>query len=81
MMHRNLDRRVEALVRLTDPDHIAEITEIFDTAMDERTSSWHLGGDGTWTRRSADDAGHPLVDLQKLLAQQTAQRTRAGKRR
>ena len=30
MMHRNLDRRVEALVRLTDPDHLAEIGALFD---------------------------------------------------
>ena len=35
MMHRNLDRRVEALVRLVDPDHIAEIGALFDEAMSE----------------------------------------------
>ena len=45
MMHRNLDRRVEALVRLTDPDHLAEIDALFDMAMDERTSSWWLDGE------------------------------------
>ncbi len=33
MMHRNLDRRVEALVRLTAPDHINEVLEMFDLAM------------------------------------------------
>ena len=57
MMHRNLDRRVEALVRLVDPDHVAEIGALFDEAMSGHTSSWHLGGDGVWTRHSADDAG------------------------
>ena len=35
MMHRNLDRRIEALVRLTDPDHLIEIGTLFDRAMDE----------------------------------------------
>ena len=25
MMHRNLDRRVEALVRLSDPGHVTDI--------------------------------------------------------
>lgn len=81
MMHRNLDRRVEALVRLTDPDHLAEIDALFDQAMDEHTSSWHLDGDGTWERHSADAEGHALVDLQSRLMHQTVQRPRLGKRR
>ena len=81
MMHRNLDRRVEALVRLTDPDHLTEIDQLFDQAMDEHTSSWHLEGDGTWERHSADEAGRPLTDLQDRLMQQTVQRARPGKRR
>lgn len=81
MMHRNLDRRVEALVRLNDPDHLAEIDTLFDQAMDEHTSSWHLDGDGTWERHSTNEEGAPLVDLQSRLMQQTAQRARPGKRR
>jgi len=81
MMHRNLDRRVEALVRLTDPDHIAEIDGMFDQAMDERTGSWWLDGDGTWTRRATDAAGAPLDDLQNRRMQRIGQRTRTGKRR
>lgn len=82
MMHRNLDRRVEALVRLVDPDHVAEIGSLFDEAMSEHTSSWHLGGDGVWTRHSTDDAGRPLDDLQQSRIQRTAHRsTRSVKRR
>jgi polyphosphate kinase len=75
MMHRNLDRRVEALVRLTDPDHVADVGELFDEAMDEGTSAWRLAGDGTWTRHSTDDAGRPLADLQHLRIERVAQRT------
>ncbi|WP_395245941.1 RNA degradosome polyphosphate kinase [Agromyces sp. MMS24-K17] len=81
MMHRNLDRRVEALVRLVDPDHLDEVAGFFDLALDERTSSWWLDGDGTWTRHSVDEAGHPLDDLQNRLMQRTAHRTRPGNRR
>jgi polyphosphate kinase len=83
MMHRNLDRRVEALVRLTDPDHLTEIDALFDQAMDEHTSSWHLAGDGSWERHSVADDGRPLVDLQDRLMAQRAQRARPrpGKRR
>ena len=55
MMHRNLDRRVEALVRLTDPDHLQEIEGLFERAMDPRTSSWWLDADGNWVRHARDD--------------------------
>lgn len=64
MMHRNLDRRVEALVRVTDPGHMKDLLDFFDLAMDPGTTSWHLGADGVWTRHSEDADGKPLIDLQ-----------------
>ncbi|MBW8764415.1 MAG: RNA degradosome polyphosphate kinase [Microbacterium sp.] len=64
MMHRNLDRRVEALVRVTDPSHLQELLSFFDLAMDPGTSSWHLGAEGVWYRHAEDAEGNPLVDLQ-----------------
>ena len=67
MMHRNLDRRVEALVRLTAPEHIAEISDLFAFAFDPGTSSWRLESDGTWVRRLFDDDGAPLTDYQETL--------------
>jgi polyphosphate kinase len=42
MMHRNLDRRVEALVRVVAPAHVKELVDLFDVAMSDETSSWHL---------------------------------------
>ncbi len=76
IMHRNLDRRVEALVRLDNPAHIAETSELFDLAMDDGTSSWHLEADGTWTRHMRDAAGAPLVDLQDERWRQVSSRRR-----
>jgi polyphosphate kinase len=64
MMHRNLDRRVEALVRVTDPAHLKDLLDFFDLAMDPGTTSWHLGADGVWTRHAEDAEGKPLIDLQ-----------------
>jgi len=81
MMHRNLDRRVEALVRLSDPAHIAELHDLFDRAMDERTSSWWLTSDGSWARHSLDANGQPLDDLQNRLMQLISHRPRTGSRR
>lgn len=70
MMHRNLDRRVEALVRLVQPDHIKELTSLFDLAMAETSASWHLGSDGSWTRRQHAADGSPLVDVQDEIMRQ-----------
>ena len=36
MMHRNLDRRVEALLRIKDPAHVKELGELLDLSMDPR---------------------------------------------
>jgi polyphosphate kinase len=67
MMHRNLDRRVEALVRIVAPDQIKELNALFDLGMDEGSSSWHLGIDGEWTRHHQDAEGKPLVDVQDKI--------------
>ncbi|MDN3496282.1 RNA degradosome polyphosphate kinase [Planococcus sp. APC 4015] len=77
MMHRNLDRRVEALVRIVAPAHLKELSDLFDLAMSESTSSWHLGSDGAWTRHSIDDDGKPLPDLQDRTMQRIHRRRRA----
>jgi polyphosphate kinase len=76
LMHRNLDRRVEALVRVTDPAQQASLRDLIGLAMDEGTASWWLGADGNWTRHHRDVAGNPLRDLQQHLIQSL--RGRAG---
>ena len=66
LMHRNLDRRVEVIVSLTRPRHIAQIEELFRIAFDEHTASWWLDQE-TWTRRARADDGTPLMDMQEYL--------------
>ncbi|WP_349829648.1 phospholipase D-like domain-containing protein, partial [Brevibacterium litoralis] len=80
LMHRNLDRRVEALVRLTDPAHVADVVSLFDLAFDPGTSAFVLGPDGTWNRRVHDEAGNRLRDYQSELVTRHRRRTRAGGR-
>jgi polyphosphate kinase len=67
LMHRNLDRRVEVLVQLKEPDHITELDELFDLALDENTGSWWLQPDDTWQARLTRPDGEPLRDLQERL--------------
>ncbi len=67
LMHRNLDRRVELLVRVTDPAQRAELRGLIDMAMDDTTASWWLDSDGSWTRHHLDASGSPLEDIQEYL--------------
>ena len=73
LMHRNLDRRVESLVGLSNRTHVAEIDDLFNLAFDENTVSWQLTGD-TWTQVSRDSEGNPLTDLQEELIRRTRMR-------
>jgi polyphosphate kinase len=67
LMHRNLDRRVETLIRLVDPSESAGILELFDFAFAPDTATWDLAADGTWTRRLYGEDGHRLRDYQETL--------------
>jgi polyphosphate kinase len=70
MMHRNLDRRVELLVQVTDPGHQRRLRALVDLGMDDGTSSWWLNPDGYWTRHHVDGWGNPLRDVQETLVSQ-----------
>jgi polyphosphate kinase len=50
LMHRNLDRRVETLVRVRDGGHCADLLGRFDLAMGMDTQCWLLDCEGRWTR-------------------------------
>ena len=67
LMHRNLDRRVETIVRVTDQGHARELRRLLDLGMDDSTASWWLDADGIWTRHNRGRGGEPLRDLQFLL--------------
>ncbi len=67
MMHRNLDRRVEALVELPGTAQVEEVGRLLDLAWDDTTSSWWLNADGAWVRHHLDADGNPLRDLQDAL--------------
>ena len=67
LMHRNLDRRVEALVRLKRREHADGLDRLFDLAFDDDTASWHLQPDGTWIRHRDKRDGTPAEDLQETL--------------
>jgi polyphosphate kinase len=79
LMHRNLDRRVEVLVSITNPAHIGEIEELFKIAFDEGTAAWQLQPDGTWIPHTTDASGEPLLDMQEYLINATGRRRATAK--
>jgi polyphosphate kinase len=61
MMHRNLDRRVEVLLRVADPALAGQLGALFDSALDPATRCWTLQADGTW-----EPSPPPGSDLEKV---------------
>jgi polyphosphate kinase len=56
MMHRNLDRRVEVLLRVADPRLAGKLGEVFDSCLDPATRCWTLHPDGRWEPSPPADA-------------------------
>jgi polyphosphate kinase len=76
LMPRNLDRRVEALVPVLDPDRRGDVDRILDTYLLPDVAHWRLDAAGTWTR-------HPQRggrDVQGLLQDLAAERSEASGR-
>jgi polyphosphate kinase len=72
MMHRNLDRRVEVLVRLPGEGNVESVAGLLDLAFDPGTSAWELDSSGTWSRNDG------TVHLQEaLIERQRRRRTSA----
>ncbi|TBT88489.1 RNA degradosome polyphosphate kinase [Propioniciclava sinopodophylli] len=78
LMHRNLDRRVEVIVSIPQQRHVDRIGELFDTAFADDTASWHLV-DTTWTMRTTEPDGTPLVDLQEHLIRSVGAKRAEGR--
>jgi polyphosphate kinase len=68
MMDRNLDRRVEALVRVEDPALQERLDSILDLAWADTTHAWSLKADGKWNRVPR---GREPISLQEELMRQT----------
>nr|WP_170837394.1 RNA degradosome polyphosphate kinase [Actinopolyspora xinjiangensis] len=55
MMHRNLDRRIEAQVQVTDPRLTAELDALLDSALHPQTRCWVLNAKGDWEASPRQD--------------------------
>ena len=66
LMSRNLNRRVEALVRLDDHRTQQRVREILDVVLNDDRLAWTLAGDGVWTKRRGPAAIDTHARLQQL---------------
>ena len=63
LMHRNLDRRVEVLVRVPTAGHTDRLGELLAQSADDDTSNWRLTPDGVWERHvGSHDLHQSLID-------------------
>jgi polyphosphate kinase len=74
MMHRNLDRRIEALVRVGHPDDRATLRRMLDHAFSDQVSAWELRSDGRWERRTTGAEDVRLSDYQHDLMAEAVRR-------
>jgi polyphosphate kinase len=66
LMGRNLDRRVESLIRVDRKEHHLRLQGILDLGLADQTSSWKLTGT-EWIRNSVDELGNPLTDIHATM--------------
>ncbi len=78
MMHRNLDRRIEALVQLSRPEHIDYLNGLFALGMSDKSMTWHLESSGEWIRHHVDSDGHDLINVQDAVMEGIAHRRKGG---
>jgi len=64
MMQRNLDRRVESLVRIDSEKHKERLKVILDDSVSDQYSTWKLTDDNQWSRKITDTEGNFLVNFQ-----------------
>ncbi len=66
LMHRNLDRRVESLVRIQDAGHISSLNHILTEGLSAESSGWTLEKT-KWTRRSEGLRDVQALTIDKFL--------------
>lgn len=63
LMHRNLDRRVESLVQITQSDHKNFLIGVLDSYLSEEIIRWEMQPDGNWEEIAFASDGTRLKDF------------------
>ena len=77
LLPRNLDRRVEALVRVDDEELAARVMQVVEVGLADERLAWQLGGDGVWTRYEGSPESDTHLTLQSLARERSRMVERA----
>jgi polyphosphate kinase len=75
LMPRNLDRRVEALVPVDEPELQGRLDEILQVNLADDTLAWALSADGSWARVDGDRTVDTHLRLQEIASARARRRT------
>ncbi len=67
LMHRNLDRRIESLIRVERMDHKIELDQAISEDLSDDLSTWHLVEGDKWRRKVSDASGKRLQTPQEVM--------------
>ena len=74
LMHRNLDRRIEALISIPAGNQVEHLLENIDLAMAPDVAAWELDAEGEWHRFTIGPDGERLRDLQSIYIERQPKR-------
>jgi polyphosphate kinase len=67
LMNRNLDRRIETLIRVDQPEHKKSLSGLLDLYGNDQVKHWEMDNGGAWRRKTHSEIGEPFIDLQERL--------------
>ncbi len=81
LRRRNLDRRVEAMIPVTDSEAVAQLEQIVELNLSDDTHSWSLDASGSWHRVPTVLGTSTQVALQRAALERSAvlDETRRGR--
>jgi len=77
LMERNLDRRIEVLTPVADPELQARLLEVLELNLADDVNAWVLGPDGAWERVRTTEGVSAQRRLQELARDRARRRREA----
>jgi polyphosphate kinase len=67
LMDRNLNRRVESLVRIVEPEHKASLIKLLDEYLSDEIANWQMLPTGKWQNIAKLPDGSAIESVHQLL--------------
>ena len=67
LMDRNLNRRVESLVRIVEPEHKASLIKLLDEYLSDEIANWQMLPTGKWQNTAKLPDGSAIESVHQLL--------------